>query len=322
MGLIKAESFFPEGNVVMASAATLYRRLDKFKPDDFDLIVTDEAHLFLSRSFSAPLKFFTPKLLLGATATPTRSDGVSMGDIYSEIVYEYGIAEAIKDKYLCELDGVRVKTNISLDSVRTTAGELNQKDLSDEINCFSRNKLVVDSYLKYAKGRQGIFFCVDIQHCLDLCEIFLEMGVKAAAISSNEELTGDRDPKIRALKNGQLDVILNVNILTAGFNYDEIGVIGNVCPTKSLTKYLQCIGRGTRLKSPEYVAKFKQECIILDFVDNSSKHNLINAWNLDKGLDPADRIFITRENRDKLVEARKVKLLANVENTTYPRSHS
>lgn len=308
MGCIKADIFQPNGNVVMASAPTLYRRLDKLNIDEFDCVVTDEAHLFLSRTFSEPLRYFQPKLLIGATASPFRADGVSMGDIYDQITFEYNIGEAIKNKHLCELDGIRIKTNISLDSVRTTAGELNQKDLADEVNCYSRNKLCLDSYLKYAKGRQGIFFCVDIAHCVALAEVFIEGGVKCAAISSNEEITGDKNINIRKYKEGKIDVLMNVNLLTAGFDHCDTGVIGNACPTKSLTKYLQGVGRGTRLKSAEYVAKFGQECAILDFVDNTSKHSLINAWNLDKGLPPEDRVYITAKDREKLIEARRVRI--------------
>lgn len=305
MGCIKAEIFQPHGSVVMASVQTLYRRLNKLNPADFDCIVTDEAHLFLSKTFSEPLRYFTPELLIGATATPHRADGVSMGDVYDEIVYEYNIGDAIKDGNLCELDGIRIKTNISLDSVRTTAGELNQKDLADEVNCFSRNKLICDSYLKYASERQGIFFCVDIQHAVDLHEVFAEQGIKTAAISSNEEITGDKNANIRKYQQGKLDCLMNVNLLTAGFDHPDTGVIGNACPTKSLTKYLQGVGRGTRLKSPGFRERFGNNCIILDFVDNTSKHSLINCWSLDKGLDPEERVFITSENREKLIESRR-----------------
>lgn len=308
MGCIKADIFQPNGSVVMASAQTLYRRLDKLSPTAFDCVVTDEAHLFLSRTFSEPLRYFQPELLIGATASPFRADGVSMGDIYDQITFEYNIGEAIKNEHLCELDGIRIKTNISLDSVRTTAGELNQKDLADEVNCYSRNKLCLDSYLKYAKGRQGIFFCVDIAHCVDLAEVFTEGGVKCAAISSNEEITGDKNINIRKYKEGKIDVLMNVNLLTAGFDHPDTGVIGNACPTKSLTKYLQAVGRGTRRKSAGYVEKFGQQCAILDFVDNTSRHSLVNAWNLDKGLDPEERVFITAEKREKLIEARRVRI--------------
>ncbi len=312
IGCIKADLFDIDADIVMASAQTLYRRLDKVDADYFDCIVTDESHLFLSKTFSEPLRYFTPKLLLGLTATPTRADGVSMSDIYDEITFEYNIGDGVRDGWLCELNGIKVRTNVSLDNIHTLGGDLNQKELSNEVNCYSRNKLIVDKYLEYGKGRQGIFFCVDIQHCLDLLEVFLEAGISADAVSSNEELTGDRNDKVRKFKRGEIDVLMNVNILTTGFNHPDVGVIGQCCPTKSLTKWLQSTGRGSRLKSDKYVEKFGQNCVILDFVDNTSKHSLINAWNLDKALPLEERVYVTKENKEKILEARRAKIEGNI----------
>ena len=156
MGAIKASVFKIDAEVTMASAQTLYRRLDKIPFDYFDCIVVDEAHLFLAKTFVQPLEYFKPKLLLGLTATPTRMDGLSLSNIFDQITYEYNIGQGIKDGYLCELDGIRVQTNVSLDNVRTTAGELNQKDLADEVNIPRRNQLI--QRMRRWKTR-NIFLC-------------------------------------------------------------------------------------------------------------------------------------------------------------------
>lgn len=305
MGVIKADVFQPYGNVVMASAATLHRRLDRIDPYMFDSVVVDECHLAAAKSWVMSLNHVQPQLLLGLSATPRREDNLQLGDVFDEIVYEYGIKDGVDNGYLCELDAIRVQTTISLDNVRTTAGELNQKDLSNEINTPQRNQLVVSSYLKYANGRQGIFFCVDIDHAIKLAAIFNEMGVSCRAVSGDEELTPDRSGSIKAFKEGKIQILTNCQVLTAGFDHADTGVIGHASPTKSLTKYLQCTGRGTRLKSTEYVSRFGQNCIILDFIDNTSRHNLVNAWELDKQKDPEDRTFITKEKRDLLIEERR-----------------
>lgn len=304
MGAIKASVFKTEGEIVMASAQTLYRRLDRIPSDTFDCIITDEAHYFAAETFCRPLNYFTPKLLLGLTATPHRNDNLMLGNIFDKIVYEYNIAEGIKDGYLCELDAVRVKTDLSLDNVRTTAGELNQKDLSNEVNIPKRNKLVVDSYLKYASGRQGIFYCVDVQHAVDLSEMFNSNGIACKPIVGDEEVTTDRKGWIRDFKDGKLRVLTNCMVLTTGYDHSNLGCVGNASPTKSLTKYLQCIGRATRLKDVEYVEKFRQEAIILDFVDNTSKHKLINCWELDKGKATEDKVFLTAAQKKNLIDER------------------
>ena len=307
MGAIKASVFKPQGEVVMASAQTLYRRLDKLPFDYFDCIIVDEAHLFLAKTFIQPLEFFKPKLLLGLTATPTRMDGLSLGNIFDQITYEYNIGQGIKDGYLCELDGIRVQTNVSLDNVRTTAGELNQKDLADEVNIPRRNQLIVNKYKEYADGRQGIFFCVDIAHACDLADMFIENGISCKPIVGDEEFTPDRTGTIQDFKDKKIQVLTNCQILTTGFDEPNVGVIGNASPTKSLTKYMQSVGRGSRLKNKEYTDKFGQNCIILDFVDSSSRHKLINTWTLDQGKNLEDRIFLTQDKRDHILEERAKK---------------
>jgi len=309
MGLIKADVFEPEGNVIMASAQTLYKRLDKFNPNDFDCVICDEAHLFASKTLSQCANYFNPKLLLGLTATPFRHDGLPLGNIFDEITFEYGMRDGIKDGYLCEMDAIRIKTNANLDNVHSLGGDFNQKELSTEVNTLGRNNLVVEKYKEYCIGRQGIFFAVDVQHCLDLEEAFKQQGINAKAVSSKEELTGDRSGDVKLYKEGKIDVLINVSILTTGFDHPNTGVVGMASPTKSKTKYIQCVGRGSRLKDDAFVSKFGQNCIILDFVDNTNRHNIVNCHELDKELPPEERTFITEEKREKLLAERRKRLL-------------
>jgi len=307
MGCIKADIFKPDANVVMGSLQTVVRRLDKLSPDYFDCIVADEAHLFGSATAFKTLSYFTPKLLIGLTATPHRNDGMMMGDIFDEIIFEYGLDKGIKDGYACELDAIKVTTKVSLDKVRTTAGEFNQKDLADEINTLARNQLIVEKYKAYAEGRQTIAFCVDIQHAIDLAEAFRMNGYNCEAVSSNEELTPERSENIERFKDGKLQIITNVNILVAGFDHVDTGCAIMASPTKSLTKYLQAVGRAARLKTEGFVKKFGQNAIILDIVDSTTRHNLVNAWELDREKPPEERTFITAEKRNKLLEERAKK---------------
>ena len=303
MGLIKGDIFKPDGDVVVASANTIHNRLHLLKPDQYDCLIIDECHRFGSKSLYKGLSFFEPKLRLGLSATPFRDSGVLMGDI-DITAFEYNLQEAIKDGNLCELDGVRIKTNLSLDNVHTLGGEFNQKELADEVNCYKRNLLIVNSYIKYCRGIQGIFFCVNINHCLALLELFMEAGINAKAVSSDEKRTPNSAEHIKAYKKGQIDVLINVDLLTVGTDAPNTGCIGCCAPTKSLVKFLQLIGRGTRLKDKIFVSKYGQKCIVLDFLDNTTRHNIINTWTLDYKLPPEERIFLTSENRNRLVEER------------------
>ena len=119
LGCIKGDIFKPDANVVMGSVMTVAKRLDRIAPDFYDCVICDEAHLFGSKSAYNVISHFKPKLLIGCTATPTRVDGVMMGDIFDEISFNYGLHEGIKDGYCTELDAIRITTNVNLDSVKT-----------------------------------------------------------------------------------------------------------------------------------------------------------------------------------------------------------
>ena len=314
VGLIKADVFQPYGNVVFCSAQTLHRRLDKLPKDLYDLIIVDEAHCFMAASYFRGITHFTPRLRLGLTATPQRLDNLPLSDLFSEIAYEYNIDAGIKDGYLVELNAIRIKTNCSLDSVKTLGGEFNQKDLSNEINTPARNNQIADSYLKYCSGRKALGFGIDISHCLDMAEAFKQKGINAEAISSDESRTGDRDAQWKAYQQNKIDVLFNVGLLTKGVDSPETSCIITSRPTKSISLYMQIIGRGTRtlpgvingFNSPEerilaINKSAKKDCIILDIVDSTTRHSLINAWELDKQKPIEDRTFVNKENKDKLL---------------------
>jgi len=320
VGLIKADVFDIKP-VTISSIQTLYRRLDKLSPDEFQLIIVDEAHGYLSKQFRRGIEHFSPKLRCGITATPERLDNLPLSDLFGEIAFEYNIRDGIRDGYLIELNAIRKKTNVSLDSVGTVAGELNQGQLSNEINTLARNNIVVGALQEYGSDRKAtIAFCCSIEHAMDLAEAFNSKGIKATAVSSDEKRTGDRTKKIADFREGKYDVICNVNILTKGFDAPFVDCIINAAPTKSRTRFLQGIGRGTRpltgvIDGLETIEErwsaikksAKKDCLIIDITDNSTRHNLINCWELDKELPPEDRVFITQENRQKLIDARLAK---------------
>lgn len=304
IGIIKADLFIINKPIVLASMQTLHRRLDRVSSTHFDTIVVDECHYSGSKSWVTALNHFKPKLRLGLTATPFRNDGMLMGDIFDKIVYDYPIEKAIKDGFLCEIDAIRIKTEANIDNVKTLGGELNQGQLEEVVNTNQRNNLIVDKYIEYCNGMQFIAFCVDVQHAMDLTQVFKNRGVNVDFVVGDHELTIDRKGTIAKFKEKKLTGIINVMILTAGFDHPNTGAILMCCPTKSLTKFLQQIGRGTRLKDEEFVAKFGQKVKVLDFIDSTSKHRLINTWELDRKKEHEDKIFITKEKKDLLITAR------------------
>ncbi len=305
VGLIKADIFDINHNVVMASAQTLHKRLHLLQPNQFDVIVADECDLFGSVSFLKSLNYFTPKLRLGLTATYYRNDNMEMTDIFDEVAYEYPLHQAVKDGYLTKPIVIKLKTNTNLDSVHTLAGEFNAKELTETVNTLARNNQIVSAYIKHGEGRQFIAFCCDIKHAMDLSEAFNEKGVNCNFIVGDKSLTTDRAGVIAQYEAGEITGLTNVMVLSVGYNFPDIGVEIMACPTKSKRKFIQQIGRGMRLKSDKFLQKWKQTVIIIDVVDGTTKHKLINTDELDKDLPLENKIFISEENRQKLIEAKE-----------------
>ena len=300
-GIIKQDKMELDNDVVVASIQTLWRRLDKIDSKQFDTLIVDEAHMAMAKTWQKAFNHFDANLKLGLTATPWRGDGMPLGDLFDKIVYQYNIQDGIKDKFLCEIDAYRIRTQLSIDSVKTTAGELNIKDLRI-IDCKHRNELIVSKHQEYTKDRPTIVFCVDVQHAINLCQEFNDQGISASFVVGDKNLCPDREERIEKFKSGEIQVMCNVMVLTHGFDYPELSCVIMACPTKSLTKYFQCIGRGTRLKQNS------DDCIILDIVDVCKRHKLVNTWTLDKEKPPEKKVFITEKKRQIEIEKHKAEI--------------
>jgi len=310
VGMVKADIFDIDKPLVICSAQTLWRRLDKIPKDWFSVIVCDEGDLFGSVSFKAPLDYLTPELIIGATATAFRGDGMLMEDIFEALVYDYPIEQAIKDKYLTEINAIVVRTSANLDEVHSFGGDFNQKELVEKVNTLERNNLIVNKYIEYCSGQQFICFGADVQHVIDLHEAFKEKGIVTTYVVSDKdkmEIGTDRKTIVRDFREGKIMGLVNYNIFSAGFDVRDCGCVILGCPTKSKRKFLQQLYRVTRLKTEKFVNKFGQIGTVLDIVDGTSKHKLINTHELDKGKPIEDRVFVSNANKQLLIEARVAK---------------
>jgi superfamily II DNA or RNA helicase len=305
-GIIKGSVFELDKKIVIGSVQTMYNRLDRIDPNTFDLIIVDEGHHFVSPTFLKTIRHFTPKLRTVWTATPRRLDGISMTNIAQEIVFEYRIENGIKDGWLCEIEAYQIKTQADLSGVKRTAGDFNQKELSERVDSRSRNNLIAMKYKQYATGRQAVAYCVDIQHSYNLRDILREHGIIAETIVSDPIRCPNRKELVERFKKGEIEVLVNCEILTEGFDYSDVGCVLMARPTQSETLYVQCIGRGTRLKSQSFREKHNvNNCIVLDFVDNTGKLSIMNAYELEKHMSIEDRMFMPKEQKEKLLLAIK-----------------
>lgn len=273
---------------VVASVATLGRkgtkRTLKYNWSNFDKFVTDEAHhsvadtymnVYESAGILAP---GDKRLLLGVTATPQRGDGKAMASLYQKISFVYSMRQAIEEGWLVDVKGIRIKTDTSLDEVKTTKGDYQEGSLAEAINTPKRNQLIVKAWMEKGEHRQTIGFTANIQHALDLASMFRYHGVKAEAVWGDDP---ERAEKLAKHKAGQITVLLNCGVLVEGYDDWRIGCVILARPTKSPVLYVQMIGRGTRLQDDTgnlllwTGEPIKQDCIILDVIDASVHNTLV-----------------------------------------------
>jgi len=290
--LVEIEQSFRQAggtsDVVVASVQTLGRkhssRLSRLNPDEFYLIVVDEAHHAAAPSYRRILGHFgvfdrdTTKLLVGFTATPKRGDSIGLDSVFEEIPFSKSLSEMVQSGYLAPLAAFRVETDVDLSGIRTQHGDFMTSQLSRAVNVRERNDLVVRLYQEHLKGRRTLCFCVDVDHTEALAREFNRNGIPAAPV------TGQTPPEERAaalanFKSGTREVLTNCMVLTEGYDESSVSGILLARPTKSALLYTQMIGRGTRLHPG------KENVVIIDVVDVTRQHKLVNLATL-FGLPP------------------------------------
>jgi superfamily II DNA or RNA helicase len=226
IGIERAEDRAPnDSQVVIASIPTLAHsegaRLSRFNPDDFSIVVVDEAHHAVAESYRRIFNHFglfapdTTRYLVGFTATPRRGDSQGLGEVFQEVCYARDLRQMIAEGYLCQLRGWRLDTTLSLDGVKVRHGDFVESQLARVVNTPARNRLLTTSYVRLAGHRRAIVFCVDVEHAKDVCAEFLEAGIRAAAVWG-EMPREDRRRTLMKFSTGEIAVLTNCNLLTEG----------------------------------------------------------------------------------------------------------
>ncbi len=232
----------------------------------------------------------TKKLFYGLTATPNRSDLTGLEVLFDEITVNYGIRDAVKDKWLTRIDCIRVETESDISRVHTTAGDFNAGELRAVVDDPARNELIAREYLKNRREGQAFFFTVDIAHAHHLAEVLRGNGIKAYPISGKTP-ESECQRFMRLINEGAIDGLCSAGKLNEGVDCPRVSQVCMARPTKSHLLFQQMIGRSLRpYPSPEDLAQaqangehvpwIKQAALVLDFVDVSGKHSLITAASL------------------------------------------
>ena len=258
---------------ISIQTANSQKIVSKFSKNYFDFIIIDEVHHAAAESYREIFTYFEPKILLGLTATPERMDGLSILDYFgNRIAASIRLPEAIDRNLLCSFSYYGISDDVSLKDIKWSKGGYDEKELNviyiEGESAIKRVEHIISSLHKYLNDVNevhGIGFCVSIDHARFMSRIFNENNIPSIALSSDSK-DNDRTSAKIGLEDGSIKFIFVVDLYNEGVDIPCIDTVMFLRPTKSLTVFLQQLGRGLRLYEG------KTELTVLDFVGQANKH--------------------------------------------------
>jgi superfamily II DNA or RNA helicase len=278
--LEQAESRAGDTHIVVGSVQTMHRlsRLHRWKPDDFGLVIVDEAHHILGKSYGRVLDYFPGAKVLGVTATPDRGDKQGLRKVLESVAFEMGIGAGIAGGWLCPVSCAPVYVDsIDLTSVHTVAGDLNQGELDAIVGTEANLHAVAKAVLELAGDRKTIIFSgPTVATSVRLTEMLNRPAYRPGCA---REVNGSTDEVLRkatlkAHERGDFQFLVNVGVATEGYDSPSVSCIAIARMTGSRALYAQMVGRGLR------TAPGKRDCLVVDFVGVAGRHDLANPVDL------------------------------------------
>ncbi len=286
--------------VIVATPQTLFaregRRLGRFNADDFGCLIIDETHHYVADSFRKPLDHFCQNAnlkVLGLTATADRADGEALSQIMDSVAFNIEICTLIDDGWLVPIKQQMVKIE-GLDFSHCKInkdGDLNGRDL-DEVMREEKTLLgVASASIEIIGSKRAIVFCVSVKQAERLAEIFNRHKPDCADWVYAKTPADIRKEKLGKFGDGRTQIMVNVGVLTEGYDNPSIEVVVQARPTKSRSLYAQMIGRGMRAltgvlhdglvtsedRKTAISISPKPSLVVLDFAGNSGRHKLITT---------------------------------------------
>ena len=261
--------------VQVASVQTLVNRLAEY--EEPDLIIIDEAHRSNSASYKKVVDAWPNAFLIGLTATPQRTDGKALGEMFNDIVRGPEIRWLIDEGFLADYVVFAPSIGIDVSDVGSSMGDFNKKELAEVTDTPTITGNAVDHYKKLANGKRCVVMCVNLEHARNVAASYNAAGIPAESIEGNMT-QAEREKIIDRFKSGETLVVTNVQLLIEGVDIPAIEVVQWLRPTQSLIVYMQGNGRGLR------PSEGKDRLIILDHVGNTHKHGLpceTREWSLE-----------------------------------------
>lgn len=241
------------------------RTYDKVRRIPFDFIIIDEAHHSMAPSYQNLWEMYPNSKKLGVTATPWRMNHSGFTSLFNKLVLSKPISWFIGNGYLANYDYYSVPANSDIQRTVNSIdkygadGDFLEAELSELFDVGHIRAELYKSYDQFVKGKKGIIYAIDRRHAANIRDLYASKGVSIGMIDGTTPKE-ERNGMIEDFRNGQLQVIVNVNIFSEGFDCPDIEFVQLARPTKSLAMFLQQIGRALR------PSKTKAKAIILDNV--------------------------------------------------------
>ncbi len=250
---------------------------EKLGKDYYDYIVIDEAHHSQADSYRILFTLFTPKILLGLTATPERMDGKSLlPDFNNRIAAEIRLPEALNQGLLCPFDYYCITDeSVDLSKIKCSGGKYDVNDLTavyekNKIQRFAYIQQALHNYINDPHDCKAVCFCCSVEQAESMAEMLNNAGYNALAVTSKSSHYSTKedivDNAASKLAKGEINYLCVADMLNEGIDIPEIDVVLFLRPTESLTIFLQQLGRGLRL------ADNKNSLTVLDFIAQAHKN--------------------------------------------------
>ncbi|CAM3710925.1 DEAD/DEAH box helicase family protein [Mesobacillus zeae] len=252
-----------EADVIFASIYTLSinTHIERFSPDEFDLIVIDEFHHAAANTYQRVLEYFSPKFLLGITATPDRNDNK---DVYAicdgNVAFRLDFLKAIENRWLSPFKYYGVYDDTDYSQISWLGTRYDEEQLLQVQLREGMAENILNAW-KEKKQTRTIGFCSSVRQADFLSNYFNSKGFNTVSLHSRQKGVV-RGNAIAMLEKGKLDVIFTVDLFNEGVDIPPVDTLLFVRPTESLTVFTQQIGRGLRLYPG------KEYCIIIDLIGN------------------------------------------------------
>ena len=242
------------------------------------IIIIDEIHYAYSSILIQSLfTKFPDAIFIGLSATPVDDRGYLL-EGFDSIIDDYQTADLIRLGWLVPFS-IYSPVQIDLSNVPLSGSDYDNDELEKVVNKEDITNSIVENYIKYGEGRKFLCFAVNKKHADELDLAFSRKGISVCTINAD---THERDRKLylAEYKSGKITGIINIEILTAGFDEPSLSCIILACPTKSWKKFIQCCGRGIRLHGnsiEESTLNGKHDCILLDCSGAIEEHGMPDA---------------------------------------------